>query len=83
TITSPHARIKEKFWRTENLDQADCLSPLIENQSAKNEETVVASVSFEREIQQILTESIRNTPVSVADIRKEAEKDAVPQQAAK
>ncbi|VUZ44202.1 unnamed protein product [Hymenolepis diminuta] len=44
---------------------------------------VVASVSFEREMQQILAESIRNTPVSVVDIRKEAEKDTVPRQAAK
>ncbi|VDL63415.1 unnamed protein product [Hymenolepis diminuta] len=28
-ITSPHARIKEKFRRTEDFDQADDLSPLI------------------------------------------------------
>ncbi|VDL62336.1 unnamed protein product [Hymenolepis diminuta] len=83
SINSPYARIKEKVRRTENLDQADCLSPLIDNQSAKNEETVVASVSFERDVQHILTDSTRNTPVSVVDIRKEAEKDAVPQQAAK
>ncbi|VUZ38694.1 unnamed protein product [Hymenolepis diminuta] len=73
----------EKFRRTENLDQADCLSPLIDNQSAKKEESVVASVSFERDVQHILTESNQNNPVSVEDIRKEAEKDAVPQQAAK
>ncbi|VUZ56610.1 unnamed protein product, partial [Hymenolepis diminuta] len=56
---------------------------LIENQPAKNEETVVASVSFERGAQHIPAESIRSTQVSVVDIRKEAEKDAVPQQAAK
>ncbi|VUZ52590.1 unnamed protein product [Hymenolepis diminuta] len=73
----------KKFRRTEDLDQANCLSPLIENQSAKNEETVVASVSFERDVQHILAESIQNTPISAEEIRKETEKDAVPQQAAK
>ncbi|VDL65121.1 unnamed protein product [Hymenolepis diminuta] len=83
SITGSHAQIKEMFRRTENLDEADCLSPLIENQSAENEETVVASVSFERDVQHILAESIRNTPVSVEDIRKEAEIDVVPQQASK
>ncbi|VDL61675.1 unnamed protein product [Hymenolepis diminuta] len=40
SIASSHTRIKEECRRTENLDQADCLSPLIDNQSAKNEETV-------------------------------------------
>ncbi|VDL64557.1 unnamed protein product, partial [Hymenolepis diminuta] len=73
----------KKFPRTENLHQADCLSPLIDNQPVKNEETVAASVLFERDVQHILVESIRNTPVSVVDIRREAEKDAVLQRAAK
>ncbi|VUZ40491.1 unnamed protein product, partial [Hymenolepis diminuta] len=72
------ARIKEKFPRTENLHQADYLFPLIDNQSAKNKETVIASVSLEKDVQHILTKSIRNSPISVVDIRKEAEKDAVP-----
>ncbi|VUZ48685.1 unnamed protein product, partial [Hymenolepis diminuta] len=44
---------------------------------------VVESVSFEREVQHILAESIRNTPVSPEEIRKETEKDEAPQQAAK
>ncbi|VDL53811.1 unnamed protein product [Hymenolepis diminuta] len=40
-----------KHQRTEDFGQADGLSRLIENQRAENEETVVASVSFEGDVQ--------------------------------
>ncbi|VDL32223.1 unnamed protein product [Hymenolepis diminuta] len=72
----------KKYQRTEEFGQADGLSRLVENQPAESKEVVAASVSTERDVQQILAELIRNTPVSAEDIRKETEKDAVLQQAA-
>ncbi|KAM3187757.1 hypothetical protein ACTXT7_001675 [Hymenolepis weldensis] len=62
---------------SENGGWSDGLSRLIENQRAENEETVVAFVSVERDVQHILAESIRNTPVLAEDIRKETEKNVV------
>ncbi|VUZ40247.1 unnamed protein product [Hymenolepis diminuta] len=44
---------------------------------------MAASVSVERNVQHILVESIRNTPVSAVEIQKETEKDTVLQKAAK
>ncbi|VUZ56321.1 unnamed protein product [Hymenolepis diminuta] len=55
---------KEEYRRTEDLGQVDGLSRLIENQRAENEEAVIESVSFERDVQHILAESIGNTPIS-------------------
>ncbi|VUZ44171.1 unnamed protein product [Hymenolepis diminuta] len=69
-----------KYQRTEDFGQAVGLSCLIENQVGENEEIEVAFVSVERNVQHILAESNRNTPVSAEDIRKETEKDAVQQQ---
>ncbi|VUZ41706.1 unnamed protein product [Hymenolepis diminuta] len=72
----------KKYQRTEDFGQAD-LSSLIENQPAKDEETVVTSIPVERDAQHILAELIRNTPVSAEEMRKETEKDAAPLQAAR
>ncbi|VDL64654.1 unnamed protein product [Hymenolepis diminuta] len=66
-----------KYQRTEDFGQADGLSRLLENQRAENEEAMAASVSVERNVQHILVESIRNTPVSAVEIQKETEKDTV------
>ncbi|VDL60578.1 unnamed protein product [Hymenolepis diminuta] len=61
SIISPHVRIREKYRRTEDFSQADDLSPLIKNQPAKDEETVVA----EDKKNGIAV----NTPVYVRDYR--------------
>ncbi|VUZ42976.1 unnamed protein product [Hymenolepis diminuta] len=52
-----------------------------EELNAEKEETVVMFESVERDVQRILTESIRNTPASAMDMRKET--DTVLRQALK
>ncbi|VUZ45983.1 unnamed protein product [Hymenolepis diminuta] len=54
-----------------DFDQDDDLSRFIDNKRSPNEETVVAFVSVERDIQHALVESIRNTSVSAKGVRKE------------
>ncbi|VDL59840.1 unnamed protein product [Hymenolepis diminuta] len=54
-----------------DFDQDDDLSRFIDNKRSPNEETVVAFVSVERDIQHALVESIRNTSVSAEGVRKE------------
>ncbi|KAM3185287.1 hypothetical protein ACTXT7_006684 [Hymenolepis weldensis] len=56
------------------------LANLIAYQRAQNKETVSAFVSVERAIQHIPAKSIRNSLVSVEDVRKETVKLAILQQ---
>ncbi|VDL46613.1 unnamed protein product [Hymenolepis diminuta] len=56
-------------------------SSTVGTHNAEKEETVVMFESVERDVQRILTESIRNTPASAMDMRKET--DTVLRQALK
>lgn len=65
------------FISTNGFGYADVLSRLIQDQKRVEEEFVIASVKFEADINQILTDAFRNLPITHKMVKAETEKDSL------
>ena len=72
-----------KYRKTTDFGQADGLSRLIANHQTPMEETVISNRAIEKDIRSILTDPIRNIPVTADEIRHESVKDSVIRKAMK
>ncbi|BHF73004.1 hypothetical protein SprV_0401607700 [Sparganum proliferum] len=70
-----------RYCRTTNCGQADAPSRLISNQQEHEEDTVIAAFSIDDYVRRQLSDAIRGTPVTAADIQRTAEQDPVLRQA--
>lgn len=65
-----------QYLSTHKIGHADGLSRLIPKATEPLEDTVIASLRAEEEIKENLADTIRELPVSLKDIKKEAQNDA-------
>ncbi|CAH8442528.1 unnamed protein product [Schistosoma rodhaini] len=63
------------YKSTEKFGQADVLSRLIANQKQESEDSIIATISLEEDIHQILQVAIKATPLSAEDIRRYTQED--------
>nr|VZI18036.1 unnamed protein product [Spirometra erinaceieuropaei] len=70
-----------RYCRTTDVGHADALYFLISNQQAPEEDSVIAAISIEDGVRRQLSDAIRGTPVTTADIRRATEHDPVLHQA--
>ncbi|CAH8507909.1 unnamed protein product [Schistosoma rodhaini] len=63
------------YKSTEKFGQADVLSRLIANQKQESEDSIIATISLEEDIHQILQVAINATPLSAEDIRRYTQED--------
>ncbi|VUZ53349.1 unnamed protein product [Hymenolepis diminuta] len=68
---------KIKCGKTTEFEQGDGLSLFIVSQQTPLEETVINSISLEKNVHCILVNSIRNIPVTVAEINYASVEDSV------
>ncbi|BHF74808.1 hypothetical protein SprV_0501789600 [Sparganum proliferum] len=77
TLLTDHKSLLSIF----DFGQADALSRLISNQQEPEEDTVIAAISIEDDVRRQLSDAIRGSPVTTADIRHATEQDPVLRQA--
>ena len=58
-----------RYKRTEDFGKADGLSRLIGRHHQQEDDTVIAAISFEGDVQHELTDAIRGIPVTASEIR--------------
>ena len=74
-VTLSNYRFKMEHISSKNLGHADALSRLIPRNDESLEETVIAALREEKEIASVLFNTVRELPVTLMDIQREAERD--------
>ena len=64
-----------RYQRTSSFGQADALSRLIATKRQQPEDTVIAAVSVENDVKFVLSDALRNLPVTAADVCKATKED--------
>ncbi|VDP24933.1 unnamed protein product [Schistosoma curassoni] len=60
---------------TEKFEKADALSRLIENQKQESEDSIIATISLEEDIQQLLQVTIKSPPLSTEDVKRHTQEN--------
>ncbi|PIO65501.1 hypothetical protein TELCIR_12825 [Teladorsagia circumcincta] len=70
-----------QYRSTRSFGQADALSRLIANQSAQEEDRVIAAISIDDDISQTFVNTIRALPVTAREVKESTAKDRLLKQA--
>ncbi|CAH8499886.1 unnamed protein product [Dicrocoelium dendriticum] len=72
-----------KYVSTKNIGQADALSRLLGNHQPQREDSIIATISLESEVSQVLIETLRKLPITFEMVRVASTRDPIIQQAIK
>ncbi|CAI2738162.1 unnamed protein product, partial [Dicrocoelium dendriticum] len=72
-----------KYTATKDIGQADALSRLLELQQHQQEESIIAAISLESEVNQVLMENFRKLPVTFDMVRDATVRDPLLRQVIK